>query len=82
MKEIAYVIKDYTDENFTNLHRTEATGLVEIAKEIAEAHYSWDPCHPDDFYPTIGIKTSKGEEFWFEITAEIEIKFNVQTLKK
>jgi hypothetical protein len=75
-----YVIKDYTEDDFSNEFDLRETYLKnpdhdDVAREIAEQHYYSDPDDPSRFEHTIGVKDETGIIKWFECTAEATVNF-------
>ncbi len=82
---VNYVIKDYTGDDFTNTHFTDYKPdeyrMEVIANEIAERYYHRDPCDPNDFEATVGVKDTTGKEYWYDITAWLDINFSAREVK-
>lgn len=80
-KYVNYVIKDYTDDEFSNQWKPSMRSEIHednleyIAEEIAEDHYNEDPCDPEVFDCTVGIKWNEITK-WFRITAHVDIDFS------
>ena len=76
--KINYVIRDYTEEDFSNVHITDfyynKNTLEYIASEIGESYYNGDPGDPDSFEAQIGL-LFEGKEYWFNVTARRSLDF-------
>jgi hypothetical protein len=76
-----YVIKGYTEEDFSNEFTSRKKDLDLIAQEIAQLHYNEDPCDPEVFECIVGIKKKDEDQpQWFTTTAEPEIRFHTRIL--
>lgn len=75
---INYVIKGYTDDEFTDSFIPEReiceNNLESIAEEIAERHFNDDPCSPEKFKEDIGLRF-EGKDYWFKVNAEADVNF-------
>lgn len=82
---VHYVIKDYTDDDFSSKWKPNMKAEIHeenlewIAEEIADNHYHDDPCNPEDFECVIGIKWNDIVK-WFTIKAQIEVEFSVEEI--
>ena len=82
MNYINYVIKDYTEEDFSSKWKLKRAidedqfdwRAETIAEEIADYHFHEDPCDPDAFDCTVGLKHGNSVK-WFRITAQQEVSF-------
>jgi len=85
LNQVNYVIKDYTTEDFSNIHNTEYKptefNMYLIAREVAKNYYDQDPCDPNDFIATIGIKDNSGKTHLFEFTAWVDVVFSGREIK-
>lgn len=82
MNFVNYVIQDHTRNDFSSKWKpsmkcdiNEDT-LEYIAEEIAENHYSDDPCNPEDYECVVGVRWNDITK-WFKISAEMSVDFNV-----
>lgn len=81
--KIHYVIKDYTEDDFSNTFELKWTHTHAgkpcwgaIVTDIAKDHFNNEPRDPRLFELTIGVKTDlKDEPKWFKITAEATVDF-------
>jgi len=85
---IYYVIKDYTEDDFSNKWKTEKVDrgmgwfLELVAEEIAENHFYEDPCSADEFECIVGVKKqSEDEPEWFIVTGQPSIIFSANKLE-
>ena len=82
---IYYVIKDYTEHDFSNVWKTKKTDhgldwfLELVAEEIADNHYYEDPCRPEDFECIVGVKRNLNDKpNWYSVSAQQSVHFSVE----
>ena len=75
---INYVIKDYTEHDFSSAWKTNKIvhedNLEYFAQDIAEEHFKDDPCNPEDFECVVGVQWN-GYTKWFQVNAQIDVDF-------
>jgi len=74
-QEYRYVIKDYTDDDFSKIFTSTSGYLSDIAEEIAEEYWAQDPSDPSNFKCEVGIIDYKDEPHWFSVYAEASVNF-------
>lgn len=83
MKKFWYVIKDYTDDDFSNEFTGYAEDFESVAEEVAHDYWSEDPSDPDKVDYKIGIKDEKNTIKYFLISAYAKVDFSAfETDKK
>jgi hypothetical protein len=87
MNFVYYVIKDYTEDDFSQKWKPQMRSEIHednlewVAEEIADYHYHGDPCDPDAFDCIIGVKWNDIVK-WFRVGAQIDIHFDVNEIEE